>query len=361
MQKEDLIPQKKTVDPNLSKNQQHISDLKDTIAAINQEKQNIDGFMDHPPENITDFSVLGKSVARLIAIQKELDAKRAVIEKEIALREDREVMRKKKLLKSMGDRKKIHGSIKELRKTLPALYTNGKVADPCLYCEKAELALMNQTLSPEAFIQQTPHIGGHRIENSYNPQTFSTDIKIGNSIKIQGTPEYKATMLLRLQKIATTESGLKLLNSIEKSGKQLVIKTTDENMADPCSYPNPTTGSLDDAHPKGVKIYSKGVVTDRKGTGKGSDMSVRVNPNYELVNPKDRDNPMPPDAILFHEMVHASHGMNAELNLTPMKGYDNIEEFNTITAGNPSERTYLQERGYPWYRTDHALTFEPFG
>lgn len=96
-----------------------------------------------------------------------------------------------------------------------------------------------------------------------------------------------------------------------------------------------------------------------KGTGKGSDAVVHLNPEFKLKNPSDPDNPMPNDAVLFHELGHANHDVHGEMDCTPNEQYDTNEEENTINHGDMTEEDYLAERGYAWKRTSHSKDFVP--
>jgi NleD-like pathogen effector protein (putative zinc metallopeptidase) len=95
------------------------------------------------------------------------------------------------------------------------------------------------------------------------------------------------------------------------------------------------------------------------GTGNGTDVTVQFNPSLTLPNTSDPSNPMPNDAVLFHEMNHGHHDMTATYDGSPKPGWTTHEEQNTISTGNPSEATYLREQGYPWQRADHDTTWVP--
>ena len=96
-----------------------------------------------------------------------------------------------------------------------------------------------------------------------------------------------------------------------------------------------------------------------RSTGKGTDVNLEFNPNLNLQNSKDPSNPMPNDAVLFHEMTHGLHDQTGTYDGNPQPGWTTQEEQNTISSGSPSEATYLQERGYPWKRADHDSTWVP--
>lgn len=95
------------------------------------------------------------------------------------------------------------------------------------------------------------------------------------------------------------------------------------------------------------------------GTGAGSDVTVSLNPDLTLKNPRDRTNPMPNDAVLFHEMNHGVHQMQGTYDGSPVDHWDTQEEKTTISTGNPSEADYLEERRYPWKRTSHGRDWAP--
>jgi uncharacterized Zn-binding protein involved in type VI secretion len=187
-------------------------------------------------------------------------------------------------------------------------------------------------------------------------------LQIGNAIFVEGDPRFQAMVINRLALVASTASGMRTLLSIDGSGRRLTIV----EFTGPNSFAAPDDWEAATAH--GAPVYDGsgqpinswlGLGPQLTGTGAGSDSTLQYNPNLTLPNPSDPANPMPNDAVLFHEMTHASHQMNGDQDCHPEPGWDTAEEQRTISTGAPSEADYLRERGYPWQRTDHDSTFAP--
>jgi hypothetical protein len=188
------------------------------------------------------------------------------------------------------------------------------------------------------------------------------DLKLGDNIIIQGDPGFQAQVINRLALIASTPSGMQMLNSVNASGKTMTIT----EFKGPNSYAGPD--DFQDATAAGQPVFDGsgkpinswgGLGPQQTGTGNGSDVTLQFNPNLTLPNSSDPSNPMPNDAVLFHEMNHGAHQMNGTYNGAPQPGWTTSEEQNTISTGSPSEASYLHDRGYPWQRTSHDSTWAP--
>jgi uncharacterized Zn-binding protein involved in type VI secretion len=187
------------------------------------------------------------------------------------------------------------------------------------------------------------------------------DLKFGSAISVTGTDHFKAMIVNRLMKIGSTDSGKMLFKQMENTGKQARISEYAEE--------NSEAGPRDweDATPSGKPVFdgSGSPILDAAGnqlvgTGLGSDSDVKLNPKLTLDNHLAPDDPMPNDAVLFHELTHSKHQMSGSNDCTPKDpDWDTQEEANTIREDSPSEADYLHERGYKWRRTSHGETFEP--
>lgn len=186
-------------------------------------------------------------------------------------------------------------------------------------------------------------------------------LKFGNAISISGSDHFKAMVVNRLMKIGSTESGKTLFKQIEGTGKQARITEYKKNN----SFAGPRDWSA--ATPKDQPVFN-GLgqpINDASGkqligTGVGSDSDVQLNPTLVLNNPQAPDDPMPNDAVLFHELTHSKHQMSGTNDCAPEGDHwDTKEEKNTIQGESPSEADYLRERGYKWRRKNHGEDFEP--
>lgn len=188
------------------------------------------------------------------------------------------------------------------------------------------------------------------------------DLQLGNGIVIEGTEEFQALVATRLLTVASVPSGVTLLKALDATGKKMNVTeyTGDNSFAGPVSFEDATAAGkpVFDGSGKPIKGLL-GLGPQKSGTGKGTDVNLEFNPNLNLQNSKDPSNPMPNDAVLFHEMTHGLHDQTGTYDGNPQPGWTTQEEQNTISSGSPSEATYLQERGYPWKRADHDSTWVP--
>ncbi len=191
------------------------------------------------------------------------------------------------------------------------------------------------------------------------PEFFGyDDVKVGNAIVIDGSPEFQKKVLDRLDKIGKTRSGKELLDRIDKSGKTMtIVEYTGDNSFAGAEDLEAATGKgkpIYDGEGKPVNSWL-GLGPQKVGTGKGSDVKLQFNPELKLPNSKN--GPMPNDAVLFHEMTHGVHDMEGTSDCAPVPGWDTKEEQTTISTGTPSEADYLKESGYPYKRADHDVTW----
>ena len=188
------------------------------------------------------------------------------------------------------------------------------------------------------------------------------NLQLGSAITIEGSEEFQAKVAERLLTVASVPSGVTLLSSIDGTGKSMTIEefVGDNSFAGPDSFEDATAAGQPVFDGSGKPINTLlGLGPQATGTGKGSDVTVEYNPSLTLPNPSDPANPMPNDAVLFHEMNHGQHQMSGTYDGSPKPGWTTQEEQNTISTGAPSEADYLREQGYPWQRADHDTTFVP--
>jgi uncharacterized Zn-binding protein involved in type VI secretion len=188
------------------------------------------------------------------------------------------------------------------------------------------------------------------------------DLQLGNGVVIKGTEEFQAQVATRLLTIGSVPSGVTLLKALDATGKKTTITeyTGSNSFAGPDSFEDATAAGKPVFDGSGKPINTLfGLGHQATGTGKGTDVTLELNPNLNLPNASDPSNPMPNDAILFHEMTHGLHDQTGTYDGSPQPGWTTQEEQNTISTGNPSEATYLREQGYPWQRADHDTTWVP--
>ena len=170
-------------------------------------------------------------------------------------------------------------------------------------------------------------------------------------ITITGDSEYQAKVVRDLNKISSTKSGQALLESMGNSGKHCTIRPNDPANPDASAWTDPT--------PSGPGPH-EGYHTDAGGTGNGTDSQVWYDPDEYGINhpPYDTEDwaseeGFPPDATLFHEMVHCDDFMNGTLDdRTPAGQAAPTSEHRAV--GLPpyenedySENAYRAETGLP--------------
>jgi type VI secretion system secreted protein VgrG len=192
------------------------------------------------------------------------------------------------------------------------------------------------------------------------------DLQVGKAITIKGDANFQGAVMSNLGKMSTTPAGMHVLNVIDGSGKTMTVIPFNGNNS--FCGPNTTWADFQGQTPAGQPVYDgagKPIMgPDGKplmGTGTGANTTLQLNPNLTLPNSQDPSNPMPNDAIMFHEMTHGTHQMTGTADMSPVPGWDTKEEQTTISTGNPSEADYLQQTGYPYHRTDHDTTWAPNG
>jgi hypothetical protein len=199
------------------------------------------------------------------------------------------------------------------------------------------------------------------VDSKYN-------FKVGNCVVIKGTRAFKRAILSQLGLSATRPSQLMNLRYIHGGDHTMTIISAGKNSG--CkpldSSGDCSSRARQDATREGCPVFrgKDRVIENGKplvGTGKGTDCCVLINLRESTINPLDPDNPVPRDAILFHEMNHGVHAMKGEMDPTPLPDdpkWTNQEEKNTITQVKPCENDYLAECKYPYDRVSHTGSFE---
>jgi uncharacterized Zn-binding protein involved in type VI secretion len=170
-------------------------------------------------------------------------------------------------------------------------------------------------------------------------------------ITITGDAEFQAKVVRDLDKISSTESGQKLLESMGNSGQNCTIRPFDATNNSASAWTDPT--------PSGPGPYD-GYDPVANGSGNGADTQVWYDPDengisdppYDTQDWASEEN-MPSDVTLFHEMTHCDDMMNGTMDDTVAPG--NAEGNNERRAvGLPpydseefSENTYREDQGLP--------------
>jgi type VI secretion system secreted protein VgrG len=200
-------------------------------------------------------------------------------------------------------------------------------------------------------------IGGGKTVKVFRNDDGS--VSVGNSVTIKPSdkdPQFTDKVLNDLGNISSTPSGQARLDTIENSGHGVTIERIDNG-----ANAEEKSSNDADATKPGVQSFDGGSGTAGPGTGKGSDSTVKYNPDFSPStvgpDPKNPLNPpgtVPSDAILFHEMGHSEHGVKGQQDSTALptqadgRQFDNNEEKRTVEE----ENKYRKERGIP-ERFDH--------
>jgi len=185
---------------------------------------------------------------------------------------------------------------------------------------------------------------GHVLSGGYPQAVLQPDGSVvtqySKNITIEGTPEFQAKVVRDLDKIKETESGKKLLDSLEDSGKKTRIHKTDPGDGNAAwTDPGPPTGGEGYLKADGTK-------------GPAADTQVWYDPDKTKLsggpgspyNTADwaQEGNRPPEVGLYHELVHCDDMQQGKL--------DNTMGTNTgAKAGTPIENSELRAAGLPPY------------
>jgi hypothetical protein len=118
-------------------------------------------------------------------------------------------------------------------------------------------------------------------------------IKDGSSsLKVEGSEDFKTKTYKALDRLAQTETGRKLIESLDAGSKTTIIKETN-------------SGNTEIAENWDDGLYDR----SNKKPGTGSNTTVKFNPDTDKINEADwgtRD----PAIGLGHELIHAYHDTN---------------------------------------------------
>jgi type VI secretion system secreted protein VgrG len=200
---------------------------------------------------------------------------------------------------------------------------------------------------------------------------------VGEHITIQpGKPpnsQFQNKVLRDLGIMSSTTSGKSRLENIQNNAGKHDTTIREWNDADIKKYGIDNSTATPTNPGAGNSNYKKSTWLGLGGPepGSGSGTEIAYNPD---VKGGAAGTDEPADATLFHEMGHAEHNANG-VNLRKDKtgdGWENKEEQQNIDGGinkpggtnnipgtprSYSENEYLDDRGYPYHRTDHGSTW----
>ncbi len=189
---------------------------------------------------------------------------------------------------------------------------------------------------------------GNRLPNvRQNPDG---SFQVGNSIRVEGTPEFCNKALTNLSTLSSTRTGNSVITALDNGTHQTTIRELDMARAQ-------QNGAL------ATRVDRAGSTTP----GTGSDTIIEYNPDLvdnSYVDENGVNHTVPIESTLGHEMIHAVHndqGTNLRDNAEPAEAGSNEEESQTIGihghADDPmTENNILEDMNQPIRRDDHDST-----
>jgi hypothetical protein len=156
----------------------------------------------------------------------------------------------------------------------------------------------------------------------------------------QGSPAiFEKRLITLLFQIDASETGGRLLAFLDGVSHNIVIRPP-EMGEDMSTYGGgyAAPDSAQDAFYAGKRMRSGSgaFYGSKRGTGAGSDVTIRFNAAIAAFNAKNRA-----DYVLIHELTHAARQSSGSMRGVAMKGFRNREEF----YGMCVENMYASEQG----------------
>jgi uncharacterized Zn-binding protein involved in type VI secretion len=169
----------------------------------------------------------------------------------------------------------------------------------------------------------------------------TTQTEYNSSITIRGSPQYQATVVSDLDRLAapladgSPSTGGRLLDSLQESGRHVTIQ--------------PVPAGDDQGNAFATRHSSDGLLQADGTPGAGCDSTVSYNPSLTMDYTGEDGNTytLPPQDILAHELGHSDHnarGENRRNLVDPMDPSDNQEEARNIGV-HGYEGESISERG----------------
>lgn len=156
----------------------------------------------------------------------------------------------------------------------------------------------------------------------------------------QGSPAiFEKKLVTLLFQIDATETGGRLLGFLDGVGHDIVIRPpeTGEDIAHyGGGYAAPDNPQDAFYAGKRMRVGSGAFYGTERGTGVGSDVTIRFEAATAAFNAKNRA-----DYVLIHELTHAARQASGSVRTVAMKGFRNREEF----YGMCVENMFASEQG----------------
>jgi len=166
------------------------------------------------------------------------------------------------------------------------------------------------------------------------------EVEFQQGIVIKGPAEFVNKTRSHLGRLATLKLGQELLHSIRKSGKSVRIVPTDRVSEAP---PDDFRAAV--AKGKTLKwrdLWGREKVL--RGTGKGSNTTIKYNPSLTCSHAVADWRKHPPEIALAHELIHADDAAHGRLDPEEVCGVRNYER--QAVGLPPYENKYFTENRF---------------
>lgn len=147
------------------------------------------------------------------------------------------------------------------------------------------------------------------------------ELEYQRRIIIKGARAFVDTTKIHLANLSSLPIGQKLLRSLYKSGKQITIMPTDRISEAP---PDDFKAAI----PKGKPLKWRDLLGKEKtikGTGLGSNTTIKYNPSFTCSYRTTDWRKSPPEIALAHELIHADDSAYGRLDPDEANGIRNYE------------------------------------
>lgn len=166
------------------------------------------------------------------------------------------------------------------------------------------------------------------------------EIEYQQGIRIKGSSDFVSKTKSHLANLAKLRLGQELLGSIHQSGKKVLIVPTDRVSEAP---PDDFRAAIE----KGKTLKWNdllGKVKIMRGTGKGSDTTIKYNPTLTCSCDDPDWKRHPPEIALAHELIHADDAAHGRLDPDEIHGIRNYER--QAVGLPPYENKYFTENKF---------------
>lgn len=166
------------------------------------------------------------------------------------------------------------------------------------------------------------------------------EVEYQQRIIIKGPSDFVDKTKLHLTVLERLPIGRELFNSLRQSGKSVTIVPTDRVSEAP---PDDFRAAV----PKGKTLKWQDIWGKEKimrGTGKGSNTTIKYNPTFGCLIDSANRKKIPPEIALAHELIHADDAAYGRLEPDEINGVRNYER--QAVGLSPYESKYFTENKF---------------